>query len=101
MKKGFKPYTTVQKSLQKKGLHSKGIEKLSYNLASNITGKIPEILPQELVQQYNLISREEAYKYIHIPRNLDRKSTRLNSSHVRISYAVVCLKKKTAWTAGP
>src|SRR5690349_22456596 len=26
----------------------------------------------------------------------DRKSTRLNSSHVEISYAVFCLKKKTA-----
>src|SRR5690554_7757350 len=25
--------------------------------------------------------------------SLDRKSTRLNSSHVRISYAVFCLKK--------
>src|SRR3989442_4779089 len=25
----------------------------------------------------------------------DRKSTRLNSSHVRISYAVFCLKEKT------
>src|SRR5215475_15530171 len=24
----------------------------------------------------------------------DRKSTRLNSSHVKISYAVICLKKK-------
>src|SRR5690606_40855166 len=27
--------------------------------------------------------------------DLDRKSTRLNSSHVKISYAVFCLKKKT------
>src|SRR5207302_6982903 len=27
-------------------------------------------------------------------RALDRKSTRLNSSHVKISYAVFCLKKK-------
>src|SRR3712207_8150361 len=27
--------------------------------------------------------------------NLDRKSTRLNSSHANISYAVFCLKKKT------
>src|SRR5690625_6811143 len=26
---------------------------------------------------------------------LDRKSTRLNSSHVAISYAVLCLKQKT------
>src|SRR5690606_39513107 len=28
-------------------------------------------------------------------KNRDRKSTRLNSSHVKISYAVFCLKKKT------
>src|SRR5215510_15580407 len=28
------------------------------------------------------------------PREGDRKSTRLNSSHVAISYAVFCLKKK-------
>src|SRR5690554_7330664 len=27
-------------------------------------------------------------------KRIDRKSTRLNSSHVRISYAVFCLKKK-------
>src|SRR5215469_17660778 len=27
-------------------------------------------------------------------KNADRKSTRLNSSHVEISYAVFCLKKK-------
>src|SRR3712207_8767483 len=29
---------------------------------------------------------------------LDRKSTRLNSSHANISYAVFCLKKKTITT---
>src|SRR5699024_12642716 len=28
------------------------------------------------------------------PSTVDRKSTRLNSSHVSISYAVFCLKKK-------
>src|SRR5690606_36719739 len=33
------------------------------------------------------------------PQLLDRKSTRLNSSHVKISYAVFCLKKKTHTTA--
>src|SRR5947209_10954342 len=31
----------------------------------------------------------------------DRKSTRLNSSHANISYAVFCLKKKTADPRGP
>src|SRR5688572_31096883 len=35
-------------------------------------------------------------------RRLDRKSTRLNSSHSQISYAVFCLKKKTnASSKGP
>src|SRR5690554_7350317 len=34
---------------------------------------------------------EEAYPSLDAE---DRKSTRLNSSHVRISYAVFCLKKK-------
>src|SRR5437899_5614339 len=29
-----------------------------------------------------------------LPDELDRKSTRLNSSHLGISYAVFCLKKK-------
>src|SRR3712207_8004796 len=30
---------------------------------------------------------------------LDRKSTRLNSSHANISYAVFCLKKKSIYSA--
>src|SRR5690554_5621149 len=36
----------------------------------------------------------------HIERFEDRKSTRLNSSHVRISYAVFCLKKKMVALVG-
>src|SRR5690606_41471938 len=35
------------------------------------------------------IARHEVFS-----ENADRKSTRLNSSHVKISYAVFCLKKK-------
>ena len=31
-------------------------------------------------------------------KHIDRKSTRLNSSHLLISYAVFCLKKKKAVT---
>src|SRR3989442_11315891 len=34
------------------------------------------------------------WRYSSKKRLSDRKSTRLNSSHVRISYAVFCLKKK-------
>src|SRR5258707_4251093 len=32
-------------------------------------------------------------------RHRDRKSTRLNSSHANISYAVFCLKKKKQWAS--
>src|SRR5260221_1090174 len=31
---------------------------------------------------------------VNVPQSIDRKSTRLNSSHTVISYAVFCLKKK-------
>src|SRR6266498_3717441 len=37
---------------------------------------------------------ERPRRLAHEPGGGDRKSTRLNSSHVRISYAVFCLKKK-------
>src|SRR3712207_8482861 len=42
--------------------------------------------------QYADLTRTE----IALSQRSDRKSTRLNSSHANISYAVFCLKKKTA-----
>src|SRR5690606_42132804 len=38
------------------------------------------------------------YRCPHDGTSADRKSTRLNSSHVKISYAVFCLKKKKTKT---
>src|SRR5690554_4702838 len=47
---------------------------------------------EKLTKEINsLKSLEKGFTY---SRDVDRKSTRLNSSHVRISYAVFCLKKK-------
>src|SRR5690625_6737904 len=49
--------------------------------------------PGELSEQFPLT--KELLDAFRIPHyELDRKSTRLNSSHVAISYAVFCLKKK-------
>src|SRR5256885_17221804 len=42
--------------------------------------------------------RERVRAWPHRRASADRKSTRLNSSHLVISYAVFCLKKKTART---
>src|SRR3712207_7996462 len=44
------------------------------------------------LQLVQLSERTGATLPTHVPR--DRKSTRLNSSHANISYAVFCLKKK-------
>src|SRR5690625_2479439 len=55
-----------------------------------------------LLQGPFLDGRRDGARYAQLLRDrsaiearLDRKSTRLNSSHVAISYAVFCLKKKT------
>src|SRR5207253_5802543 len=53
-----------------------------------------------LLQQLSLHARRAAGVNLPFtattPYQKDRKSTRLNSSHVAISYAVFCLKKKTS-----
>src|SRR5690554_7777181 len=55
------------------------------------------LLPHALQQLEvaSLIATEaEVVAHHQVANAQDRKSTRLNSSHVRISYAVFCLKKK-------
>src|SRR2546430_16238589 len=41
------------------------------------------------------VARPRLHRFGSVTEELDRKSTRLNSSHSQISYAVFCLKKKT------
>src|SRR5690625_5349351 len=51
---------------------------------------------EDIPAEYFPLARE-VFFYERITK--DRKSTRLNSSHVAISYAVFCLKKKKKTTA--
>src|SRR5206468_6379016 len=55
------------------------------------TGRGTEFICEKIFSQMNLQSVSDAGKFI---CEKDRKSTRLNSSHDQISYAVFCLKKK-------
>src|SRR5699024_12404300 len=65
----------------------------SSNLYSILISKIIEIIKKyEIKTKNNVIDVGTGEGYIIF--SLDRKSTRLNSSHVSISYAVFCLKKK-------
>src|SRR5436189_4177719 len=51
---------------------------------------VPQLLDDESVRQ-----QQEDLALALVIQQLDRKSTRLNSSHRCSSYAVFCLKKKT------
>src|SRR5258707_6512728 len=53
-------------------------------------------LPDKPASDRNLKSRLRAR--LQLVGGADRKSTRLNSSHANISYAVFCLKKKKEMT---
>src|SRR3712207_8359744 len=54
------------------------------------------LLPGSIAGQPRLVTQlaDGLGEVIEIHPELDRKSTRLNSSHANISYAVFCLKKK-------
>ena len=57
-------------------------------------------LDSDLLEKFDALCEERCYQtrseaIRDLIRNTDRKSTRLNSSHYAISYAVFCLKKKT------
>src|SRR5436305_6364820 len=60
-----------------------------------LTGKLGDVM-QESAHAAMSYTRSRAQR-LGLTRELDRKSRRLNSSHVRISYAVFCLKKKTEY----
>src|SRR5256885_11520893 len=54
------------------------------------------------VQVVGVVGRDYPYHELErLAGRGDRKSTRLNSSHLVISYAVFCLKKKTYYSAFP
>src|SRR3712207_8068942 len=66
---------------------------------TDVEQKINEVLARELDVQAEVMGIDEARKQGAIAEfgekyGEDRKSTRLNSSHANISYAVFCLKKK-------
>src|SRR2546429_2421745 len=54
-------------------------------------------LENGIVPTRDLFQEFHAFQAAPLPQRTDRKSTRLNSSHGYISYAVFCLKKKTAY----
>src|SRR5690554_7225487 len=60
-----------------------------HDLPSNYVNAVPNLIERNGALYFVCMDAVGLFTYI------DRKSTRLNSSHVRTSYAVFCLQKKT------
>src|SRR3712207_7175176 len=79
------PYTTLFRSLVAPHVPFRRVEVVVAGLVRNQVAAVHGAAePLEAVVQ--------PVHRLHVPQ--DRKSTRLNSSHANISYAVFCLKKK-------
>src|SRR2546430_5100191 len=82
------PYTTLFRSFASAApLASRAVRETSSvmeRLSTYMSEARSRALPEEVVEKTKQ----------HVLDTLDRKSTRLNSSHSQISYAVFCLKKK-------
>src|SRR3712207_8410310 len=89
------PYTTLFRSWHLLAGDESALPAIGATL-----GRLPAGVPARVVvegasaeeQLHDLVVRDEV-ELVWLPRG-DRKSTRLNSSHANISYAVFCLKNK-------
>jgi ATP-dependent DNA helicase RecG len=69
---GLKPVYSTTEKMSNRGLNSNVIGKLTLQLCEEVRHEIPEVLPQELIQQYKLISRAEALVQLHAPSNSEK-----------------------------
>src|SRR5687768_17674685 len=85
------PYTTLFRSNGTIGL-------IDFGMVGVLDERTQELLPDLLIaiNQQNADRLVDVFLELGVTRKrIDRKSTRLNSSHGYISYAVFCLKKKS------
>src|SRR3712207_8731724 len=85
------PYTTLFRSFA--DVQPRGPEgSFGYGRREEFIGPLPHIIDRAWRVIWEEMDKRAVVKGLH--RHEDRKSTRLNSSHANISYAVFCLKKK-------
>ncbi|EMF72139.1 nucleic acid-binding domain protein [Leptospira interrogans serovar Canicola str. LT1962] len=83
--------------LKSEGLDSRGFRKILYSALEKLKGKIPEILPNEIVKRRGLILREESYREIHFPtdeNSLDTAKYRLKYEELFYFNLLIEHKKK-------
>src|SRR3712207_8043318 len=86
------PYTTLFRSARELDAYLQAHERPPL-LNCAISLAVGAASEDELEQRVEALRQRYGTVALHRPLGLDRKSTRLNSSHANISYAVFCLKK--------
>ncbi|TGK10821.1 ATP-dependent DNA helicase RecG [Leptospira stimsonii] len=69
-------------ALKSEGLDSRGFRKILYLGLEKLKGRIPEILPKQIVQKRELVPREESYREIHFPTD----ENALEKARYRLKY---------------
>src|SRR5690625_6979930 len=87
------PYTTLFRSIPQRYAMIEGMGYLFIEQHDSQPSPRIKVLRNMVVRLYRLALARASHVFLLNPDE-DRKSTRLNSSHVAISYAVFCLKKK-------
>src|SRR5947207_8921527 len=84
------PYTTLFRSRLPGGRETRNVKSFSFEYSMK-----PDTAPFKLARVTSIERAGETETFdLQVDEHQDRKSTRLNSSHTVISYAVFCLKKK-------
>src|SRR5437868_9737946 len=89
------PYTTLFRSAAHRSTEIQHFIKLSNAVGYAIPEHLGDFSFRELAKQIQQEHDSLRWVFVAGQADQDRKSTRLNSSHVSISYAVFCLKKKS------
>src|SRR3712207_8598017 len=90
------PYTTLFRSFtEHPGPVLHALARAAGDLPSEALGLCERWLSQNFTSASDIQTAAAGDAYYVVEIVLDRKSTRLNSSHANISYAVFCLKQKT------
>src|SRR2546430_5217799 len=89
------PYTTLFRSVRAPELVKRRQQFLFLARAERGRRAVDEDGPVRVARRHFCYSRRDSRFRDRDSEIRDRKSTRLNSSHSQISYAVFCLKKKT------
>src|SRR5699024_12564892 len=88
------PYTTLFRSHQIAGREARHLRDEIVELAARLAWPHQAVAENILLADDGELVGLEAGLHAEHGQHGDRKSTRLNSSHVSISYAVFCLKQK-------